>query len=204
MIRTMLALAGLVMTLGACSGPPPPTYTADAFKGIYNRSSAGVPTDAPATVTAPVGIIFSENVETYIGYIKDSTAYWAGVVPASLTNTVAVADNDPIYFAGRTLALLKNRFPSAQKVHDFGEAVSSGKKSVILIDMKLKPMQPYGDRTTRVEIDAYFFNSTMNPVSKMSGQGSFLVPFASMEMGVQKSIDQALAQLNDKMAQYVR
>ena len=134
MIRKMLALAGLVLTLDACTGPPP-TYSADAFKGIYNRNSNSVPTDAPVTVTAPVGVIFSENVETYIGYIKDSTAYWGSVVPASLTNTVAVADNDPIYFAGRTLAMLKNRFPSAQKVHDFGEAVSTGKKSVILIDM---------------------------------------------------------------------
>ena len=163
-----------------------------------------MPADAPVTVTAPVGVIFSENVETYIGYIKDSTAYWGSVVPASLTNTVAVADNDPIYFAGRTLVMLKDRFPSAQKVHDFREAVSTGKKSVILIDMKLKPMQPYGDRTTRVEIDAYFFNSTMNPVSKLVGQGAWVAPFASLEMGVQKSIDQALAQINEKMAQYVR
>lgn len=204
MIKKALALAGLVLTLGACTGPPPPTYSADAFKGIYNRNSTSVPADAPVTVTAPVGVIFSENVETYIGYIKDSTAYWGNVVPASLTNTVAVADNDPIYFAGRTLAMLKNRFPSAQKVHDFSEAVSTGKKSVILIDMKLKPMQPYGDRTTRVEIDAYFFDSTMNPVSKLVGQGAWVVPFASLEMGVQKSIDQALAQINEKMAQYVR
>jgi hypothetical protein len=204
MIRKTLALAGLVLTLGACTGPPPPTYSADAFKGIYNRNSTSVPADAPVTVTAPVGVIFSENVETYIGYIKDSTAYWGSVVPASLTNTVAVADNDPIYFAGRTLAMLKNRFPSAQKVHDFREAVSTGKKSVILIDMKLKPMQPYGDRTTRVEIDAYFFDSTMNPVSKLAGQGAWVAPFASLEMGVQKSIDQALAQINEKMAQYVR
>jgi len=70
--------------------------------------------------------------------------------------------------------------------------------------MKLKPMQPYGDRTTRVEIDAYFFDSTMNPVSKLAGQGAWVAPFASLEMGVQKSIDQALAQINEKMAQYVR
>ena len=77
MIKKTLALAGLVLTLGACTGPPPPTYSADAFKGIYNRNSTSVPADAPVTVTAPVGVIFSENVETYIGYIKDSTAYWA-------------------------------------------------------------------------------------------------------------------------------
>jgi hypothetical protein len=203
MIR-VLALAGLLASLGACSGIPNPVYSPDAFKGIYNQTSAGVPANAPVTVTAPVGVIFSENVETYMGYIKDNTAYWGERVPASLTNTVAVADNDPIYFAGRTLQLLKNRFPTATKIHDFNEAVSTGKKSVILVDMKYNPMQPHGDRTTRVEIDFYFFNSAMNPVSKISGQGSYRTSVGTFEMGVQKSIDQALAEIQAKMAQVVR
>jgi hypothetical protein len=204
MMRRVLVLAGLLASLGACAGIPPPVYSADAFKGIYNQSSAGVPANVPVTVTAPVGVIFSENVETYMGYIKDNTAHWAARVPASLTNTVAVADNDPIYFAGRTLQLLKNRFPTATKIHDFNEAVSTGKKSVILVDMKYMPMEPYGDRTTRVAIDFYFFNASMTPVSKLSGQGSYRAAVGTFEMGVQRSIDQALAEIEAKMAQYVR
>lgn len=208
MMRRVLVLTGLlaslVSTLGACSGIPNPVYSPDAFKGIYNQTSAGVPANVPVTVTAPVGVIFSENVETYMVYIKTNSEYWAARVPASLTNTVAVADNDPVYFAGRTLDLLKSRFPTATKIHDFNEAVSTGKKSVILVDMKYMPMQPHGDRTTRVELDFYFFNSAMTPVSKISGQGSYRTSVGTFEMGVQKSIDQALAEIQAKMAQYVR
>ena len=87
MIRKLMALAGLVVALEACAGPPPPTYSADAFKGIFNQNSASVPANAPATMTPPVGIIFSENVETYLGYIKNAGEYWDSVVPTSLKNT---------------------------------------------------------------------------------------------------------------------
>jgi hypothetical protein len=43
MIRKFMALAGLAVALEACTGPPPPTYSADAFKGIFNQNSASVP-----------------------------------------------------------------------------------------------------------------------------------------------------------------
>src|SRR4029077_1162194 len=165
MIRKLMALAGLVVALEACSGPPPPTYSADAFKGIFNQNSASVPANAPATMTPPVGIIFSENVETYLGYIKNAGEYWDSVVPTSLKNNVVYADADPTYFAGRVLAMLKTRFPSATVIHDFNAAVSSGKKSVVLIDLHTKTMEPYGDRTTKIDVDAYFFNARMDPVS---------------------------------------
>ena len=88
MIRKLMALAGLVVALEACAGPPPPTYSADAFKGIFNQNSASVPANAPATMTPPVGIIFSENVETYLGYIKNAGEYWDSVVPTSLKNQI--------------------------------------------------------------------------------------------------------------------
>jgi len=202
MIRKLLALLGLVAALDACTGPPPPAQV-DAFQGIYNSTSAGVPSDVQATLRPPVGIIFSENVERYIGYIKDANEYWGKVVPASLTNTVVMADTDPTYFAGRMLAMLKRHFPDAQRIHDFREAVSTGKKGVVLIDIRLKGMEPYGDRTTRVDIDAYFFDAAMNPVSKLSGHGEFKVPYASADAGVQKSIDQAVAQLDGKISAFV-
>ena len=105
MIRKLMALAGLAVALEECTGPPPPTYSADAFKGIFNQNSASVPANAPATVTPPVGIIFSENVETYLGFIKTTGDYWSSVVPEALKNHVVYADADPTYFAGQVLAI---------------------------------------------------------------------------------------------------
>jgi hypothetical protein len=195
----LMVLAGLVATLAACSPPPPPTYSADAFKGIYNRSSATVPADQPVTVQPPVGIIFSDNVELYLGSVKEAGDYWSKVVPEALKNNVVYADADPTYFAGRALAMLKGHFPTATVIHDFNEAVSTGKKSVVLIDLHVKMMEPYGDRTTKYDIDAYFFDSAMNPVSRLSGHGEYHVPYASMTAGIQRSIDTALQQLSAKI-----
>jgi hypothetical protein len=203
MIRKLMALAGLAVALGACTGPPPPTYSADAFKGIFNQNSASVPANAPATMTPPVGIIFSENVETYLGFIKTTGDYWSSVVPEALKNHVVYADADPTYFAGQVLAMLKARFPSATVIHDFNEAVSTGKKSVVLVDIHAKAMEPYGDRTTKIDIDAYFFNAQMNPVSRLSGHGEHHVPYASADAGVQKSIDAALRELDGKIGALV-
>ena len=81
MIRKLLALSGLLLTLDACTGPPPPKMV-DAFTDLYTASSsASVPANAPVTVTPPVGLIFSENVEAHIGAVKDANEYWGKVVP---------------------------------------------------------------------------------------------------------------------------
>ena len=53
-------------------------------------------------------------------------------------------------------------------------------------------------------VDLPYFNASMAPVSKLSGQGSYRAAVGTFEMGVQRSIDQALAALEAKMAQYVR
>jgi hypothetical protein len=198
-----MVLAGLVVGLDACTGPPPPVYSADAFKGIYNQNSAAVPADRPATMQPPVGIIFSDNVELYLGSVKEAADYWSRVVPESLKNNVVYADGDLAYFAGQTLAMLKSHFPTATVVHDFNEAVSTGKKSVVLIDLHVKMMEPYGDRTTKYDIDAYFFDSSMSPVSRLSGHGEYAVPFASATAGMQRSIDAALQQLSAKISALV-
>jgi hypothetical protein len=203
MITKLMAAAGLVLALAACTGPPPPAHT-DAFTGLYNQSAATVPTDAPVTLQQPVGLIFSDNVEAYIGFVKDANEYWGARVPASLTNTVVLADNDPMYFAGRVLAMLKRHFPSAQRVSDFKQAVASGKKGVIVVDLRTKIAEPYGDRTTKYDIDLYFFNSAMDPVSKITGHGEYYVPYASATGGVQKSIDAAVQQLDGKITALVR
>lgn len=203
MTKKLLALAGLALVLDGCAGPPPPPQVG-AFQGIYNADAATVPANAAVTMNQPIGFMTSENVEKYIGFIKGNNEYWSQRVPATLTNTVVLADNDPMYFSGRMLAMLKANFPNIERVHDFRDAVAKGKKGVILIDLRMKYMEPYGDRHTKVDIDAYFFDAKMNPVSKMNGHGQHLVPMASMDAGIQKSIDAAIADLDGKIKANVR
>ena len=42
MTRKFLAVAGVVLTLGACTGPPPPKMV-DAFTNVHNANAAAVP-----------------------------------------------------------------------------------------------------------------------------------------------------------------
>lgn len=193
-----LALICLALSLAGCAGPPPPTY-GDAFKGLYNGNSASVPEDVPVTVQPPVGIIFNDNVEAYYQFIKTSKEYWAGVVPASLTNSVAIADSDPTFLNGRVLETLKRHFPNSEVVKDFPQAVRSGKKAVCVVDVVPRLMEPYGDRTTKFDITFYFFDAKMNPVSRMSGHGEEYRPFGAADAGVQFSVDAALQQLDAKL-----
>lgn len=202
MITKLMAAIALVLALDACTGPPPPPQV-DAFAGILNMSSASVPADVSVSLGPPVGFITSENVERHIGLVKDANEYWGRVVPASLTNTVAIADTDPTYFSGQILTMLKRHFPTLQHVHDFREAVASGKKGVILVDMRMKWMEPFGDRTNRIHIDAYFFDQSMNPVSKLSGEAEYKVPYAAMDGHVQKITDEAILQIDAKISSLV-
>jgi hypothetical protein len=192
----------LGLLAAACSGPPPPKMV-DAFTNVYNGSSAAVPVDAPVTVQAPVGLIFSENVEAHIGAIKDANEYWGKIVPASLTNTVGMADNNPLYFSGRILELLKRHFPTASPVNDFNEAVQQRKRAVILVDLRMA----YGMRsgqTSRMDIDLYFFDSAMNPVSRMNGHAEFTIPYPATHTGMQQMTNQAIGQLDGKIGSLVR
>ncbi len=199
MIRKLLALLSLGAALAACTGPPPPSNT-QAFEGVLNGvDPAAVPSDVPMSLGQPVAFMTSNNIENYIGHLSKTKEYWASVVPASLTNTVAIDDADPQYFANQTYKLLRSHWPAIQRVHDFREAVGSGMKGVVLVDMKMKWMQPYGDRHNRITIDMYFFDSRMNPVSKLSGQAEWNVPFASMDGHVQKITDAALGQIDEKI-----
>lgn len=202
MTRLLPSLVALALALSACTGPPPPAQV-DAFTNIYNQSAANVPVDTSMTLAQPVAFITSENVERYIGHLKTTNEYWASVVPSTLTNTAIIADTDPTYFSHQILAMLKRRYPNLQYVHDFREAVSLGKKGVILIDLRVKQMEPYGDRTYKIDIDAYFFDSAMNPVSKLNGHSEYKVPFAAMEVKFQAHTDEAIANLESKMNAYI-
>jgi len=203
MITRLMAVLGFLLALAACAGPPPPPQV-DAFDGILNLNSTAVPADKPMSLGQPVGFITSENIERYIGHMNDTKEYWGSVVPASLTNTAAIADTDPTYFSGQMLAMLKRHYPTLQHIHDFREAIATSKKGVILVDMRMKWMEPYGDRTNRIHIDAYFFDQNMNPVSKLSGEAEYKVPFAAMEGHVQKITDEAIGQIDAKITSLVR
>jgi hypothetical protein len=202
--RTLAALIGLMWALVSHGAPPPaPTY-GDAFKGLYNQSAAAVPVDAPVTVQEPLAIIFSDNFELWFQHVKATTAYWASIVPSSLTNNVVIADTDPNFLGGRVLEMLKRRFPGSEYLKDFRQAVASGKKGAIVVDVLPIPMQPYGDRTTKFDITCYFFDAGMNPVSRISGHGERRVPFGAADGGVQVAVDGALKELDAKMSKLVR
>ena len=194
----------LAVALGSCTGPPPPPVV-DAFNGIYTRSpSSAVPADVPMTLGRPVAFITTDNVEHHIGFVKDANEYWGKVVPTSLTNTAVIADTDPTYFSARLIAMLRKHWPDIQPVHDFREAVAGGKKGVIVVDLRFKWMEPYGDRTNKIDVDFYFFDPAMNPVSKLSGHAEYRPPIGALEGHVQKITDEALGQIDDKISALIR
>jgi hypothetical protein len=202
-MRTFVVSCLVVLALSGCagSGPPLPTYD-DAFKGLYNQSAATVPADVPVRVQHPVGIILSDNVEAYIGWVKKSKEYWASVVPASLTNNVAIADSDPDYIASQFLTMLKRHFPEAQVVKDFNAAVGTGKKAVLLVDIRTVP--GIGGQTTTVDATAYVFDAGMTPVSKMSAHAATALPFMGGSSQIQPTTDAAVQQLDAKITALVR
>lgn len=202
MIRKLVACACLLLSLAACAGPPPPKMV-DAFKELYRGDSAAVPSNVPVTVQPPVGLIFSENVEAHIGAVKDANEYWGKVVPASLTNTVVMADNNPLYFSGKILELLKRRFPTATPINDFNEAVQQKKRSVILVDLRMDYAARSG-QTSKMDIVLYFFDSSMNPVSKINGHSEFTIPYPAVHGGMQQMTNQAIAELDSKINSLVR
>jgi hypothetical protein len=202
-VKKLLLGPLLAATLAACAGPPLPTYNTDAFKGIYNQNAAAVPADLPVTVQHPVGVILSDNFEIWFKALKEANDYWRARVPASLTNTAVIADLDPTFLAGRVLQDLKDHFSEAQEIKDFSTAVSSGKKAVVLVDITPQ----IGQRTpvtNKFDITYYFFDARMNPVSKLTGHGEHYAAFGAMTGGIQDCIDQALAQLDQKMRTLVR
>ena len=203
-LAVLIALSSISWAFVSHAAPPPAPAYGDAFKGLYNQSAAAVPVDAPVTVQAPLAIIFSDNFELWFQHVKATVAYWADIVPSSLTNNVVLADTDPNFLSGRVLEMLKKRFSGSEYVKDFTQAVATGKKGAIVVDVLPKPMAPYGDRTTKFDITCYFFDAGMNPVSRMSGHGERRVPFGAADGGVQVAVDGALKELDAKIGKLVR
>lgn len=201
-MKRLIGLFILCAALAGCvSAPPRPTY-GDAFTGLYNQSAASVPADVPVRIQHPVGVILSDNVETYIDWMKRVDEAVHQAIPSSLINTVAEADANPNYISAQFLDMLKRHFPDAQVVRDFNGAVGSGKKAVVLLDL-----QPWiagrSGETTTVDATLYFFDAQMNPVSKMSGHGEAVTPFPATSSMVQPSTDAAVRQMDARITALV-
>jgi hypothetical protein len=185
---------GLCLLLGGC-GPSAPLY-GDPFTRLVNQNSTAVPIDHRVKVEQPLGIIFSDNVELYLKYTKQGEDLLHSFGP--LTNTVAAADIDPKFIAGRVLSMLKERYPDIELLHDFNEALDKGKKSVCLVDIQVVIGKSSG-RTTTVDVSTFFFDSSMIPQSRLKGHGSGTIPYPAFDTQVQSSTEQALSELKGKL-----
>ena len=185
---------GFGLTLAGCATVPPPTYK-EPFSGILNMKAASVPADQPVNVAMPMGIIFTDNVEAYLKYSKEGQELIRSFGP--LTNTVADADIEPTFVAGRVLSLLKSYYPDLELLPDFNQAVAKGKQGVCVVDIQMVAGAMSGD-TTKIDISTYFFDANMAPVSRISSQGSGVIPYPAFDPQIQASTDAAIAQLKSK------
>jgi hypothetical protein len=193
-----ITIAGLLLALAltGCGTPiPPPAYT-DAFQGLVNQSAATVPADRPVTMRQPLGLIFSDNLELYLRYVQAGDAELKSYGP--LTNTTAVADIDPKFIAANVLTMLKSHYPDIELLQDFNQAIASGKKGVCLVDIQPVLGQRSG-QTTTIDIVAYFFDERMQPVSRIAGRGTAVLPYPAWDIGVQPATRAAVEQLDGKL-----
>jgi hypothetical protein len=76
-------------------------------------------------------------------------------------------------------------------------------RSVILVDLRME----YGMRsgqTSKMDIDLYFFDASMRPVSRINGHAEFTIPYPAMHGGMQKMTSEAIAQLDQKISATIR
>ncbi len=191
-------IAGLLLALalaGCAATVPPPVYT-DPFQGLVNQSAATVPADRPVTARQPLGLIFSDNLELYLRYVQVGDASLKSY--GALTNTTAVADLDPKFVAAHVITMLKAHYPDIELLQDFNQAIATGKKGVWLVDIQPVLGQRSG-QTTTVDIAAYFFDERMQPVSRLSGRGTAVLPYPAWDIGVQPATLAAVQQLDGKL-----
>ncbi len=199
--HVLCTLAFAVLLTGcAATNPPLPVYT-DPFSNLVNQSSAGVPVDKPMTPELPIGLILSDNVETYVQYAKAGQEGMKSY--GALTNTVAVADIDPTFVANRVLVMLKNRYPDMVLVPDFNQAIAEGLRSVVLLDFRVGGPGTSGTTTT-VDVGLFFFDAGMIPRTHITGHGSAVVPYPAWDPQVQVATDQAMAELQPKFDAFIQ
>lgn len=192
---------GAAFALSACAAAAPPLVYSDPFHSLLNQSSTTVPKDAPVRIQAPVGLIFSDNVETWFQYAAQGQKYLESY--GALTNTTAVADADPRFVASRVAVLIKAHYPNIEQVNDFNQAVATGKKTVCLIDIQVRP-GARSSQTTTVDVTAFFFDSGMRPVTQLSGHGEGVIPYPAWDSRLQPSTDAAVQQLDQKLSALAR
>ena len=204
MPRTLPMVASLaliaVFALAGCDAftpPPPPAYT-DPFAGLLDKSSASAPSDRAVAVRQPLGVLFSNNVETYLEQTQK-----LDVVPQKYGNTKRVTDQDPKFVAARVLSIIRVRYPQLDSVDDFNQGIAKGDKSFALIDTQIRAGWFSGEKTT-VDINVFFFDGNAQPLSRISGHGTATVPYPNTSAGIEPATDAAIAEIQEKFASLLR
>lgn len=197
------AIAAIALFAGAalasCAGVPPPQYQ-DPLAGLLNQSSATIPADAPVKIEQPVVAVMSGNVELYLKYVQQGIQSARDCASCIIGPTLQ--DMDPKAAAARIVGTLKARFPNVRLVDDLNEALRAGAKTVCVIDFQAV-LGDHSGATTRADITTIFLDHEMRPISRISGHGSFVIPFptlASPGPGLQKALTEALQELDGKFA----
>lgn len=197
-------IAALALCAGAAlasCGVPPPPYQ-DPLAGLLNQSSATIPVDAPVTIEQPVAAVMSGNVETYLKYavhVQQDIRDCIGCIKGP-----ALQDVEPKALAARIVGAIKARFPDVKLVDDLNEALRMGAKTVCVIDLQAT-MGDHSGATTHAEITAIFLNREMRPISRITGHGSFVIPFPStLTAHLQEVVADALKELDAKFATLLR
>lgn len=193
----------LCFVLVACSDyiiSAPPPYK-DALVGLYQAPAESVPEDVPVRVVGPVGFVVSENAELYLEYIKTNLAKRDRQIFGG--NRWADADIDPEFLVERAVALFKSRYPDMEMLDDLNAARRAGKKTTIILDVRVAAGK-FSGHTTAVDLTALLFDSDLRPVSRVVGRGRAVMPWPATDYRVQQAAAKALQELNAKLNAVLR
>lgn len=192
----------LLMTLGlsGCLAPPP-AYK-DPLSGIVPISASAVPLNASIKVEQPIGLIVSDNTESYIEYQKSNTQV-AQQFNVNGLNDDLMRDIDPKTLVDSVVSLLRKRYPKITLVDDMNAAAHAGMKSVFVIDVQAV-MGNYSGQTTTVDLTLLAFDQQVRPASKITGHGAYVIPFPADSLHFREAATQALQDLDQKMTRYFR
>jgi len=200
--RRGLRVAGALafpLVLAGCITPDPPKYD-DALAGLSSSVAANAPVGARASVRGPAALVVSENTEKML---ESHETVEKGLRAQLLVNESAAQSRDPTHLVNKIVALVKTRVPNIELVDDLATASRRGKKSTIVVDLRSELGKLSGQRTN-VAVTLVFMDERQRPVSRITGQGSAVIPYPAFSFGFQEAADQALQDLAAKMDAVLR
>ena len=159
-----------------------------------------IPAPPPASPFAPLSSTNRLSSPTGLDFFDSDPA---ALPSLDISDAIDTELLDPTYFSAKLIQMLRRHWPNIQNMHDLREAKAAGMQGVIVVDLRWKYFEPYGDRTYKIDIDLYFFDASMTPVSKMNGHGEYTLPMITTDGRVQKTTDAALAQVDAKITTLV-